>query len=246
MTPRGKPYPRAGWRRDHRPASAVNTRRSGSTSTAWPPPITIPFGRLISIATLAASRRRRRCRQRSLRSRTGTKPSPSTPLCNRLRQELTPPDEQLARRDVVIARATCEAVRSGLRRLRYDPQLLFPAPAPSSLNRCDHLDRRHRAMPIVTISIALRAISAEKQGSRQKTLTDQSGGVKVLAQPERDCWPKVGYFRDGSKNGPKGSVCREFWSSFESSHNQRDAACSLRAISGPVQCNKSGLLQCNN
>ena len=32
---------------------------------------------------------------------------------------------------------------------------------------------------------------------------DQSGGVKALAQPERDCWPKVGYFRDGSKTAQK-------------------------------------------
>jgi hypothetical protein len=54
------------------------------------------------------------------------------------------------------------------RRLRHDPQLLFPAPAPAPFNRCDHLDRR---MPIVTISTALRAISGEKQGTRQKMLT---------------------------------------------------------------------------
>src|SRR6516164_3203212 len=56
-------------------------------------------------------------------------------------------------------------------RLRHDPQLFFPAPAPPPLNRRDHLDCRHRAMPIVTISIALGAHSAEKQGSHQRTLT---------------------------------------------------------------------------
>src|ERR1700732_929969 len=39
------------------------------------------------------------------------------------------------------------------------------------LNRRDHLDRRHLAMPIVTISTALRATSEEKQGSHRKTLT---------------------------------------------------------------------------
>src|SRR6266699_2665824 len=46
---RGKPDPRPGRRRDHRPASAANTRRNGSTSTAVLTPITIPFGSLISI-----------------------------------------------------------------------------------------------------------------------------------------------------------------------------------------------------
>jgi hypothetical protein len=34
-------------------------------------------------------------------------------------------------------------------------------------------------MPIVTISIALRARSAEKQGSRQKTLTPQTRHLSV-------------------------------------------------------------------
>src|SRR5260370_42696257 len=58
-------------------------------------------------------------------------------------------------------------------RLRHDPQLFFPAPAPPPLNRRDHLDCRHRAMPIVTISIALGAHSAEKQGSHQRTLTQR-------------------------------------------------------------------------
>src|SRR6516164_446030 len=57
------------------------------------------------------------------------------------------------------------------RRFCDDPQFFFPAPAPTPFNRRDHLNGTHRAMPIVTISIALRACSPEKQGSRQKTLT---------------------------------------------------------------------------
>src|SRR6266566_6433174 len=69
-------------------------------------------------------------------------------------------------------------------RLRHDPQLLFPAPAPPPLNRRDHLDCRHRAKPIVTISIALGAHSAEKQGSHQRTLTVQSPTAAQRRSPE--------------------------------------------------------------
>jgi hypothetical protein len=83
---------------------------------------------------------------------------------------LTPPDKQLAWRDAVFARdLRCRPAGPG--RLRHDPKLLVPAPAPPPLNRRDHFDCPHRAMPIVTISIALRAKSPAKQGSRQKTLT---------------------------------------------------------------------------
>src|SRR6266508_652378 len=74
---RGKPHARSGRRRNHRPASAVNTRRNGSTSTPLPTLITTPLGSRISmccstfadaLATLSAA------------SRTGTKPpSPSQP-----------------------------------------------------------------------------------------------------------------------------------------------------------------------
>jgi hypothetical protein len=42
------------------------------------------------------------------------------------------------------------------------------------LNRSDHLNRRHRAMLIVIISIATRAISQKIQGSAQMTLTMKS------------------------------------------------------------------------
>jgi hypothetical protein len=38
----------------------------------------------------------------------------------------------------------------------------------------------HRPMPIVTIGIALRARSAEKQGSRQKTLTQVINFINFL------------------------------------------------------------------
>jgi hypothetical protein len=41
--------------------------------------------------------------------------------------------------------------------------------------RFDHLDARHRSMPIVTIDIVLRAISPQKQGSRQMTLAQIAG-----------------------------------------------------------------------
>src|SRR5437016_8231166 len=72
---------------------------------------------------------------------------------NRFRKQLTPPDKQLAWRDAVFARdLRCRP--AGPRRLRHDPKLLVPAPAPPPLNRRDHFDCRHRAMPIVTISIA--------------------------------------------------------------------------------------------
>src|SRR5262245_23009718 len=64
-------------------------------------------------------------------------------------------------------------------RLRHDPQLFFPAPAPPPLNRREHLDCRHRAMPIVTISIALGAHSAEKQGSHQRTFTSKTLGLTI-------------------------------------------------------------------
>jgi integrase len=47
---------------------------------------------------------------------------------------------------------------------------LPPEDGIAPLNRCDHLDGRHRAMAILTIGIALRATSAETQGSHQKTL----------------------------------------------------------------------------
>src|SRR5258708_4956248 len=47
---------------------------------------------------------------------------------------------------------------------RNDPQLLLAIPAPAPFNRRDHLDRRHRAMPIVTIRTARRAIPARKTG----------------------------------------------------------------------------------
>src|SRR5258708_40239849 len=79
-------------------------------------------------------------------------------------------------------------------RLRHDPQLFFPAPAPPPLNRRDHLDCRHRAMPIVTISIALGAHSAEKQGSHQRTLTYDEG-VAIHIGPE----PCVGVRKDADE-----------------------------------------------
>src|SRR3984893_11998695 len=77
------------------------------------------------------------------------------------RQKLASPGEKLARCNPMRAcNLRDRSVR--LRRLRHDPKLLFPTPAPPPLNRSDHLDPRHRAMPIVTISTALRAISEEK------------------------------------------------------------------------------------
>src|SRR3984893_6184640 len=73
---------------------------------------------------------------------------------DRRRQQLPQPGEKLAGRKVVRTRhLRYRAIRT--RRLRHDPKLRFPAPAPASLNRRDHLYRRHRAMPIVTISTAL-------------------------------------------------------------------------------------------
>ena len=52
-----------------------------------------------------------------------------------------------------------------------------PGSSAAVARRPDHLDLRHRAMPIVSIDIALRAASPEKQGSRQRTLTLKSGQV---------------------------------------------------------------------
>jgi hypothetical protein len=135
-------------------------------------PITIPFGSLISIdrspARIDPGNAAAEC---SFAISTGTNPSLPTPMRNRFRKQLTPPDKQLAWRDAVFAR-DLRCCPAGPRRLRHDPKLLVPAPAPSPLNRRDHFDCRHRAMPIVTISIVLRAKSPAKQGSRQKTLTN--------------------------------------------------------------------------
>src|SRR6516164_10289318 len=85
-------------------------------------------------------------------------------------------------------------------RLRHDPQLLFPAPAPPPLNRRDHLDCRHRAMPIVTISIALGAHSAEKQGSHQRTLTLKLKEMEVDMRGAENDEPEMS-FRRGYQQG---------------------------------------------
>jgi hypothetical protein len=52
---------------------------------------------------------------------------------NRFRKQLTPPGKQLAWRDAVFARdLRCRP--AGPRRLRHDPKLLVPAPAPPPRN----------------------------------------------------------------------------------------------------------------
>src|SRR6516225_7133018 len=104
-------------------------------------------------------------------------------------------------------------------RLRHDPQLLFPAPAPPPLNRRDHLDCRHRAMPIVTISIALGAHSAEKQGSHQTTLTKVQAieDLQLREQPDPRARNILGVPPDDRM--PKGSqvalidICRTWMGS---------------------------------
>src|SRR6516165_371123 len=100
---------------------------------------------------------------------------------NRCRQQLAPPSKKLTKCNPVRARYLRHRP-VWPRRFCDDSQFFFPAPAPAPFNRRDHLNGRHRAMPIVTISIVLRACSAEKQGSPQKTLTKAIHDVHAVLQ----------------------------------------------------------------
>jgi hypothetical protein len=75
--------------------------------------------------------------------------------------------------------ATIRSFSSRLQRRRRSTDVI-------NLNCC------HRAMPIVTISTAPRAISGEKQGSPQKTLTAEAGSLEQQPPQSNSSWDHEG------------------------------------------------------